>query len=353
MDKQDQIASFNPDGVGVKGTLFGLPFTEATAEVIVIPIPWDITTSYGEGTSDGPLAILNASVQLDYEQPDIPEAWKLGIAMTEIPAVWNSLSITLRLKAAEYIAWLEAGSDDSQMEEMSKILVELNEQCAQLMRYVRQESDYWLKQGKMTVLLGGDHSTPLGHINACSQFYGELGVLQIDAHADLRLAYEGFDYSHASIMRNALGIKNITKLVQVGVRDFCPEETELINSSGRITTFFDQQIKEAAFAGKSWSDQCSEIVITLPNQVYISFDIDGLNPIYCPNTGTPVPGGFHFDQIMFLFKAIVKSGRKIVGMDLCEVATGNDDYDANVGARALYRMINLMGASQGKLTLEK
>ena len=136
MNKQDQIASFNPNGVGVKGTLFGLPFTEATAEVIVIPVPWDVTASYGGGTSGGPLAILAASTQLDNEQSDIPEAWKLGITMAEIPEVWNSLSTAYRQKAVRYIDWLEAGSDEVQKEKMVNILAEINEQCAQLMTYV-------------------------------------------------------------------------------------------------------------------------------------------------------------------------------------------------------------------------
>lgn len=350
MNKQGQIATFNPNGVGVKGSLFGLPFTEATAEVIVIPVPWDVTASYGGGTSEGPRAILNASCQLDYEQIDIPNAWKLGVAMAEIPEVWNSLSKTLRKKAINYIEWLECGSKEDEKEAMLKVLAEINEQCAQLMRYVHQESNYWLEQGKLTVLLGGDHSTTLGHIKACTDHYGALGLLQIDAHADLRLAFEGFDYSHASIMRNVLEIESITKLVQVGVRDFCPEEMNLIQSSDRIVTFFDQQLKENQFAGKNWKEQCIEIVAALPDQVYISLDIDGLNPMFCPNTGTPVPGGYDFDQIMLLIKLIVKSGRKIVGMDLCEVAPGIDEYDANVGARALYRMINLMAVSQGKLS---
>lgn len=352
MNKKEQIALFDPNGVGVKGTLFGLPFTEATAEVVVIPVPWDVTASYGGGTSEGPKAILNASSQLDYEQIDIPDAWKLGVAMAEIPEVWNSLSKTLRQKAKHYISWIESGGSEEKEEEMLRVLEALNKECAQLMRYVHQESSYWLEQGKLTVLLGGDHSTPLGHIKACSDFYGEMGVLQIDAHADLRLAYEGFDYSHASIMRNVLEIESITKLVQVGVRDFCPEEMNLIQSTDSIVTFFDQQLKENQFAGKNWKEQCIEIVAALPDQVYISLDIDGLNPTFCPNTGTPVPGGYDLDQIMLLIKLIVKSGRKIVGMDLCEVAPGTDEYDANVGARALYRMINLMAVSQCKLAFQ-
>ena len=350
MTKTEQIAAFDPNEIGVRGSLFGLPFTDETAETIVIPVPWDVTASYAGGTSRGPEAILNASTQIDYGQVDIQDAWQLGVSMAEIPEVWNSLSKFLRQKAESYMAWLESGSDQQYAEQMKSILEEVNVECSQLTTYVRQESKYWLEQGKMTVLLGGDHSTPLGHIKACSEFHGELGVLQIDAHADLRLAYEGFECSHASIMRNVLDIESISKLVQVGVRDFCPEELALIQSSDRIVTFFDQHIKAEQFAGKTWNDQCHKIVNELPDKVYVSFDIDGLNPMLCPNTGTPVPGGFELEQVMYLIKEVVKSGRKIIGMDLCEVVPGKNEIDANVGARALYRMINLMAVSHGKLS---
>lgn len=343
--------AFNPNGVGVKGTLFGLPFDTENAKVVVIPVPWDVTVSYGAGTADGPQAIFDASPQIDYSQLDIEDAWKMGIAMAEIPEVWYALGKTLRSKSEVYIEWLEDGADEDQKAEMELILQEINEQTEQLMLYVQQQSEYWLSQGKATVLLGGDHSTPLGHIKACGEHYGDFGVLQIDAHADLREAYEGFQFSHASIMTNVLKIDKVKKLVQVGIRDFCKEEQECIQeSNGRVVTFFDQDLKHSQFEGKTWADQCQEIINALPERVYISFDIDGLDPKLCPNTGTPVPGGFDLEQVMYLFKQVVLSGRTIIGCDLNEVAQGEDEWDANVGARALYRMINLMGVSKGLLS---
>ncbi|MDB4448140.1 agmatinase family protein [Roseivirga sp.] len=345
-----QLEDFNPNGVGVKGSLFGLPFDTENAKVVVIPIPWDVTVSYGSGTSQGPAAILEASAQIDYEIPDIPNAWKLGVAMADIPEVWESLGKSLRVESEIYIDWLEAGIDPADKEEMTKCLSKVNAQCAQLMRYVEQETEYWHQQGKTTVLLGGDHSTPLGHILACAKREGEIGILQIDAHADLRKAYEGFDYSHASIMYNVLQHAEVTKLVQVGVRDYCEEERAYINASnGRVVTFFDQHIKEAQFKGKTWNEQCDEIVAQLPDKVYISFDIDGLDPKLCPNTGTPVPGGFELEQVNYLIKKVVQSGRKIIGADLNEVSPGTDEWDANVGARALYSLVSLLGVSQGDL----
>ncbi len=348
-----QLEGFNPNAVGIKGTLFGLPFDTDSARVIVIPIPWDVTVSYGSGTSEGPAAILEASAQIDYEIPDIPNAWKLGVAMAEIPEVWESLGKDLRVKSEVYIDWLENGSDASEQEAMEERLSEINAQCAQLMKYVQQETEYWHQQGKATVLLGGDHSTPLGHIIACAQREGEVGVLQIDAHADLREAYEGFEYSHASIMQNVLKQKEITKLVQVGIRDYCKEEADYIeHSNGRVVTFFDQHLKEDQYNGKSWRQQCEEIIAELPEKVYISFDIDGLDPKLCPNTGTPVPGGFELDQVNYLIRQVVKSGRKIVGADLNEVSPAEDEWDANVGARALYQLTGLLGASLGHLSFK-
>ncbi|MFT6972122.1 MAG: agmatinase [Roseivirga sp.] len=344
------LQAFDPNGVGVKGTLYGLPFDIDNAKVIAIPVPWDVTVSYAAGTSDGPQAILDASSQIDYSQLDIPKPWELGIAMAEIPEVWYTLGKQLRKKAEVYIQWLEDGAEETERPEMELILKEVNEQTEQLMQYVQQQSEYWLSRGRATVLIGGDHSTPLGHIRACGAYYGDFGILQIDAHADLREAYEGFEFSHASIMTNVLKIPMVKKLVQVGIRDFCNEEQIVINeSNGRVITFFDQDLKNAQFEGKTWAQQSQEIIKELPMQVYISFDIDGLDPKLCPNTGTPVPGGFDLEQVMYLFKQVVLSGRTIIGCDLNEVAQGDDEWDANVGARALYRMINLMAVSKGLL----
>lgn len=337
------IDEFDPNAVGIKGTLFGLPYDTDTADIVVIPIPWDVTVSYGSGTAAAPAAILETSSQIDYELPDRPEAWKTRVAMAEIPEVWQSLGKSLRVKAQAYIDWLETGSDERLKVSMERDLAEINEQCEQLMKYVLQETKYWQEKGKKTILLGGDHSTPLGHIVACAEKEGSIGILQIDAHADLRMSYEGFTYSHASVMYNALRNEAITKLVQVGVRDYCEEEANHIeNSNGRITTFFDQQLKEEAYTGKTWHEQCLEMIAQLPEKVYVSVDIDGFDPKLCPSTGTPVPGGFEIDEVYYLLKMVVGSGRRIVGADLNEVCPGVNEWDANVGARVLWRLANLM-----------
>ncbi|MDQ3535696.1 MAG: arginase family protein, partial [Bacteroidota bacterium] len=181
-----------------------------------------------------------------------------------------------------------------------------------------------------------------------------FGILQIDAHADLRIAYEDFEFSHASIMYNALKNSNVSKLVQVGIRDISGSEAKMINDSqGRIITYYDIHLKVRKFEGKRWKSTCKDIIKNLPDKVYISFDIDGLDPKHCPHTGTPVPGGFEMEEIMYLLKMLVSQGKEIIGFDLCEVAPGEDEWDGNVGARILYRLGNLMGVSQGKLSFNK
>ena len=118
-------------------------------------------------------------------------------------------------------------------------------------------------------------------------------------------------------------------------------------------TYFDRDLKSLVFDGKSFKQVCGEIVSHLSPDVYISFDIDGLDPRFCPNTGTPVPGGLDFDQVLYLFEQVVESGRRIIAFDLNEVAPGKEsEWDANVGARAIYRLANLLAKSNGLAGLD-
>jgi len=197
-------------------------------------------------------------------------------------------------------------------------------------------------------LVGGDHSGPLGFFKAIGEKHGDFGILQIDAHLDLREAYEGFNYSHASIMFNALSeIPQLTRLVQVGIRDFGGDEMEYLKKfNDRIKVYFDKEIRNRQYEGETWKLIVDEIVENLPPKVFISFDIDGLDRKLCPFTGTPVPGGFELEQVFYLFSKVAKSGRAIIGFDLNEVGIGGDtDWDANVGARVLYKLCNLMVTS--------
>ncbi len=338
---------FNPSGVGLKnGNFIGLPFTEKSARLILLPVPWDVTVSYGEGTALGPEAIRDASTQLDLFDSDVEDAWKLGIFMQPTDQVVLKKRDELRQLAWPYIQFLEQGGNVTGELSMRKALDEMNTGCSEMNKWVFNQSKILLAAGKLVGIVGGDHSVPLGFIQALAEKYEEFGILQIDAHLDLRDSYEGFTFSHASIFNNALKEKSVSKLVQVGIRDYCEEEVKIVEKGEeRISIFFDQELKENRFNGKSWNVQCGKIVEDLPELVYVSFDIDGLDPKLCPNTGTPVPGGLDFPEAVFLLKKVVESGRKIIGFDVCE--TGNNEWDANVAARIIYKLCNLAGRSNG------
>lgn len=339
-----QDKTFDPSATGVNnGNYFGFPYSLDEAETVIYPVRWDVTTSYGGGASRGPEAILEASPQLDFFDFDYPRAWKNRIGShpgCEAAARDND---RYRAKAAEIIEGLERGEDISRY---AATLSEVNEACRRVNACVKEDTAGLLAGGKKVVLLGGDHACPLGYLEALAGRHETFGILHIDAHADLRRAYEGFTYSHASIMYNALQLPSVTRLVQVAVRDICPDETDLIAASdGRVVLWDDYRLARRTFEGGRWADICREIVRSLPEKVYVSFDIDGLDPSLCPGTGTPVPGGLFFQQASYLLAVLALSGRTVIGADLCEVSPGGADdstWDANVGARVLYKLCSLL-----------
>jgi len=340
MEKQDLIAGFDPNEPALNNGLFGLPFDAEQSDIHVLPAPWEVTVSYGSGTAAGPEEILNASAQVDLYDAKYPTGWQRGVFILEEDERWRKTGEQMRELALEYLHALEI--DEVGLEEQ-KTLDQINDKCTAYHLWVEKKIGKILEKGKKAILLGGDHSTSLGAIRAHKLHFGDFGILQIDAHADLRVAYEGFEYSHASIMYNVLKEQLATNLTIVGLRDYCHQEADRIATDSRIHAFTDQQMKSDRFEGKSWATQVAEIIETLPNQVYLSFDIDGLNPSLCPNTGTPVPGGMELEEVVYLVDALKASGRTLIGMDLVEVSPGDDEWDANVGARALYTLSNRLG----------
>jgi agmatinase len=349
--QENKLENFNPNGQGYKGNLFGLPFTPETASLIIVPIPWEVTVSYHAGAAAGPTSILDASLQVDLYLKSIPDAWKLGISMLPVNDDLKLESERLRDLSGKHVQRIE---DHGSFLSSDPILAKVNEGCENLNIFVKTTTQKLLRDGKMVGLIGGDHSTPLGFLRALAESHERFGILQFDAHADLRKSYQGFIYSHASIMYNALKLPSVSKIVQVGIRDWCEEEMQVMEkTNGRVITFFDEDIKSEMYNGRSWDNICEKIIANLPDLVYISFDIDGLDPKLCPNTGTPVAGGLEFHQATHLIKKLVKSGKRIIGFDLNEVAPGKEsDWDANVGARLLYQLANWMAVSRGKLVAE-
>lgn len=355
--KQEKIRAFDPNGIGrPNGNLFGLPFTVEESEVVIIPVPWDVTASFRRGAVDGPAAILEASYQIDLYDPDMPNAWQIGIAMLPIAQEIKRKNRSLRQKAAACVRHLEKGGSLNSPIFLSR-QYEVNEEGKRLNGLVRGEAAELLHQGKLVGVLGGDHSVPQGLLEVLVQRSPGFSVLHIDAHFDLRHAYEGFTYSHASIMSNVSSIHGIDRFIHVGIRDYCVEEAEKVAKSiGRHIVFTDRSIKRKIFEGESLRSIVDGILRAIPQSpVYVSFDIDGLDPALCPNTGTPVPGGFSLEEVFYLLTLVVESGRRIIGFDLCEVAPASadskdwaGDWNANVGMRVLYRLSTLAAKSCGK-----
>ncbi len=342
------LSKFDPNSAGnPNNNIFGLPFSEDDASVVLLPVPWEVTVSYTAGTARAAEHIYKASLQVDLIDTDVKEGWKQGFYMRDVDKKILMKSDYLRKEAELFINYISQGDEVEENKFMCKIKREINEGSEFLNAWVYDQTKQLLEQNKLVGVIGGDHSTPFGFLKAIAEKHSSFGILQIDAHCDLRKAYEEFKYSHASIMYNALEeIPQVEKIVQVGIRDYSPCELDYINNNSRIITYFDKDIKERIFEGASWKQIVDEIIDRLPQKVYISFDIDGLDPKLCPHTGMPVQGGFEAEQIFYLFKKVVESGREFIGFDLNEVGISPNQWDENVGARVLYKLCNLLVAGK-------
>jgi agmatinase len=343
VSEEQTVTHFDPSqAISADFGIFGLPVTEEAARLILLPVPWEVTTSYGQGASLGPEIIRQASEQVDLFDLETGKAYEAGYFMKEIPQDLLTANKAMKAKAQELIQLISNMDENFSYHE--KLRDEVNIACADMTEKVYRDAKAVLQNKKLLGLIGGDHSTPLGAIRAVSESVdGEFGVLHIDAHADLRRAYQGFTQSHASIMYNVMSSPfRPKKLVQVGIRDFCEEEFDFIKAhDGDIKTFFDIENKRRQLQGESWASIATEIVRELPKNVYVSFDIDGLDPALCPNTGTPVAGGLQMSEVFFLLRSLVESGHRIIGFDLNEVSPGKEgrsEWDGNVGARILYKL---------------
>jgi agmatinase len=330
-----------------------LPHTESEAQVVLVPVPWEATTSYGGGASDGPRAIREASAQVDLYDLDVEKPYAAGIYMLDEPEEVVAANGKGKALAAKIIEAGGAGEDP----ELRKALAKVNELSDVVNAWVKRETKRLLDAGKVVGVVGGDHSVPFGALEALATKHASFGVLHFDAHSDTRRAYEGFVHSHASIMFNVLEqIPQVTKLVQVGIRDVCEQEIDYCKGQGkRVRMFSDRELVKRRHGGEAFAKTVQEIVSELPDEVWVSFDIDGLDPRYCPHTGTPVMGGLEPAEVIAILRGVAASGKRIVGFDLNEVAPNqsdaDDEWDGNVGARMLYKMVGFALASLGKAKL--
>lgn len=340
-------AGFDPDAAATGDGLFGLDTRPEDAAIVVIPVPFDATTSYRPGTAKGPGHVLEASLQVDLEDLQFGAIWKHGLAMLPVPKAIAALSRSARAAAEPVI---RAGGAVPGHKRHAAAIAKVNAASERVGEHVSREARRILERGAIPAVLGGDHASPFGLIAELAKRHPGLGILQIDAHADLRDAFEGFAWSHASIFHNVMTrVPEVGRLVQVGIRDVGSREIEFVERSrGRVKAFYDQRLRDRQFAGTTWNALCKEIVKSLPREVYVSFDIDGLSPELCPHTGTPVPGGLSFAEMCHLLEVLATSGRRVVGFDLCEVAPGprGVDWDGSVGARVLYKLMGCTLRSQ-------
>ncbi len=207
---------FDPEAACAdNGNYFGMPFTPEEAALVLVSVPWDVTVSYGAGTAAAPAAIASASTQLDFYDAAFPGAWRRGIATWPADDTFGRRSAQFRAMACRVIEALERGEkvDEEILKAVNRASEQLNEEVYALTKQL-------LAEGKSVGIVGGDHSTPQGAIRAVAERYPGVGILHMDAHRDLREAYEGFECSHASIMSTVLTrIPGVGRIVQVGVRD--------------------------------------------------------------------------------------------------------------------------------------
>ncbi|WP_447641509.1 MULTISPECIES: arginase family protein [Chitinophagaceae] len=337
------LRTFDPNGAGnPQLNIFGLPFSEEDARLVIQPVPWEATVNIYPGTSRCIGSILRHSVHVDLRWREHPDLWRQGIFIRETNQKILLKSDYLRKEAELLVGYTGCGKALCDNEFMQRNLKEINAGGNYLNTWVYDHTKDILDKGKLVALLGGDHSIALGFIQALSEKHEDFGILHIDAHCDLRKKFEGFLYSHACIMRNVLDkYPQVSRLVQVGVREFCDEEYEYLQqNTARIKTFFDEDVKEQMYGGKHWCEIAEHIVDELPQKVYISFDIDGLKPYYCPSTNTPVVGGLEYEQLRTIFKIMKKKNKTIIGFDLCQIGNGRVGTDAQNGAYILWDLCN-------------
>ena len=323
---------YDPDGVGVdNGNFLGLPKVR-TPDIVFVAAPFGVTVSYGGGTAGGPANVLAASTQLDVSLPGLTDSYALGVAW-RTAAVGEAGSLAGARAAAERVMTALERGGEAEVADVDEV-----DAASEVMnRGVEAAVAEVLQARGFPVLVGGEHAVSLGAFRACAAARGPFGILQIDAHMDLRRAYEGLRYSHASVMDNALGIERLERLIQVGVRDWSPgEAARAARERARVVTFFDHDLQDRRLRGDTWAACVRDIVAALPGRVWISLDVDGLDPALCAHTGTPVPGGLSFAEARFLTTAVIASGREVVGLDVVEVAPAPHEYEGAVAARLAY-----------------
>ncbi|WP_298559252.1 agmatinase [uncultured Aliiroseovarius sp.] len=257
----------------------------------VIPVPLERTVSYGSGTKDGPVAIIDASNELE-----------------------------------RLCKGIEPCADGI----FTQSAVDCDGPLPEVMERIAARTEAVVKAGHVPVTLGGEHSLSFGAVTGVMRALGQpVGIVQIDAHADLRVAYQGEKHSHASVMH--LLAEEGVRLAQYGVRALCPQEAESRQQNNVFFIDAEELVTQNVFSVDLPDD--------FPELVYVSFDVDGLDPSQMPATGTPVPGGLSYYQALHIVESALK-GRRCVGLDVVELAPNGDEAWDFTAAQITYRLMS-------------
>ncbi len=269
----------------------------SSSRIVVLPVPYEHTVSYGAGTGRGPRAILAASRYVEFYDEELGTELCKSVGIATLPALAFGKSTDEKAIAKIYGA-------------VKKLIAD----------------------GKFVTVLGGEHTVSQAPIRAHLERYPDLSVIQFDAHADLRDTYEGSKFSHACVMARVCEFMDPSRVVQVGIRALSPEEAEFIRRSG-VTTLYAHQIR----ASEDW---IPSILPRLSQHVYVTFDVDVFDPPIMPSTGTPEPNGLFWWETMKLLRLIGEQ-KNIVGFDVVEFAPSrgvrHPDYTA---AKLTYKLMN-------------
>lgn len=273
-----------------------------SSKVAIVSAPYEHTVSYGGGTKLGPKGVIEASAYVEFydDETDRELCFDVGIATLK-PLAFGKKTDRAALDMIE------------------------------------EQVDELLDMGKFVVTLGGEHTISTAPIAAHYRAHPSMSILHFDAHSDLRESYQGSKYSHASFMARVAEFFPPKLITQVGIRALCKEEAAFIKEEG-VHTFFASAIRRGLHSA-TWQKR---VVDTLAKDVYITFDVDVFDPSIMPSTGTPEPDGLMYSETIDVIRAVVASGRRIVGLDIVELAPDKRTPHADLTtARLLYKILNL------------
>lgn len=291
--------------IGIDGNFLAIENEYSNYEdskIVIISAPYEHTVSYGKGAAEGPAAILAASAYVEFydDETNSELCFEKGIATIE-PLDFTNV--------------------------YDKDALDLIENAVSKA----------IKDGKFVVTLGGEHTISTAPISAHYKNYPDMTILHFDAHSDLRDSYMDTKYSHASFMARVAEFYPTDKITQVGIRAQCREEAEFIKEKG-VKTFYASSIRRKVH-GENWQ---KAIVDSLGDVIYCTFDVDYFDPSIMAATGTPEPDGFLYSETIDIFREIKKSGKKLIGLDVVELAPS--EYHAHCDlttARLIYKIFNL------------